>query len=64
VAPWPWGLAAFAAIPLRAQTPSSDWPGALKGRYRQVVDLNDAMWQEYKIGESRKINDPETRRQQ
>ncbi len=98
------GLAGFAAPPLRAQTaaPSSgpDWPGALKGRYRQVVDayeansgfplafvhtflapndpsntsavlvlrhgafpiaLNDAMWQRYKIGESFKINDPETK---
>jgi hypothetical protein len=94
------GLAAFAATPLRAQTPSSDWPGTLKGRYRQVVDayeansgfplafvftflmpndpadtsallvlrhgafpiaLNDAMWQKYKIGESLKINDPETK---
>jgi hypothetical protein len=32
------GLAAFAATPLGAQTPSSDWPGALKGRYRQVVE--------------------------
>src|SRR5271169_1274355 len=36
------GLAGFAATPLRAQTaaPSSgpDWPGTLKGRYRQVVD--------------------------
>ncbi len=94
------GLAAIAATPLGAQTPSSDWPGALKGRYRQVVDayeansgfplafvftflmpndpadtsallvlrhgafpiaLNDAMWQKYKIGESLKINDPETK---
>jgi hypothetical protein len=97
------GVAAFSATPLRAQTaaPSGgpDWPGALKGRYRQVVDayeansgfplafvhnflwpndpadtsavlvlrhgafpiaLNDAMWQKYKIGESFKINDPET----
>jgi hypothetical protein len=98
------GVAAFSATPLRAQTaaPSSgpDWPGALKGRYRQVVDayeansgfplafvhtflmpnepadtsavlvlrhgafpiaLNDAMWEKYKIGESFKINDPETK---
>jgi hypothetical protein len=94
------GLAAFAAMPLQAQTPSGDWPGTLKGRYRQVVDayainsgfplafvytflapndpadtsavlvlrhaafpiaLNDAMWQKYKIGESFKINDPETK---
>jgi hypothetical protein len=32
------GLAAFAAAPVNAQTQSGDWPGALKGRYRQVVD--------------------------
>jgi hypothetical protein len=98
------GLAGFAATPLRAQTaaPSSgpDWPGALKGRYRQVVDayeansgfplafvhtflapndpantsavlvlrhgafpiaLGDEMWKKYKIGESFKILDPETK---
>jgi hypothetical protein len=94
------GLAAFAATPLHAQEPSRDWPGTLKGRYRQVVDgyeansgfpltfvhtfmtpndpadttavlvlragafviaLNDAMWQKYKVGESFKINDPETK---
>ncbi len=94
------GLAAFVATPLHAQAPSRDWPGALKGRYRQLVDgfevnsgfplafvhtfllpndpadttavlvlragafaiaLNDAMWQKYKIGESFKINDPETK---
>jgi hypothetical protein len=94
------GLAAFAAAPLNAQTQTGDWPGALRGRYRQVVDayeansgfplafvytflmpndpadtsavlvlrhgafpiaLNDAMWQKYKIGESFKINDPETK---
>ena len=36
------GLAAIAATPLRAQTPSSDWPGALKGRNRQVVDAYEA----------------------
>jgi hypothetical protein len=90
---------------LRAQTTAarssgSDWPGALKGRYRQVVDayeansgfplafvytflmpndpantsavlvlrhgaftiaLHDAMWQKYKIGESFKVIDPETK---
>jgi hypothetical protein len=98
------GLAGFSATPLRAQTagPSSgpDWPGALKGHYRQVVDayeansgfplafvytfllpndpanttavlvlrhgafpiaLNDMIWQKYKIGESLKIIDPETK---
>jgi hypothetical protein len=98
------GLAGFAVTPLRAQAaaPSSgpDWPGALKGRNRQLVDayeansglplafvhtflmpndpsdtsavlvlrhgafpiaLNDAMWQRYKIGESFKIIDPETK---
>jgi hypothetical protein len=37
------GLAGFASAPLRAQTADArssgpDWPGALKGRYRQVVD--------------------------
>jgi hypothetical protein len=36
------GLAALAVTPLRAQTPSSDWPGALKGRNRQVVDGYEA----------------------
>ena len=94
------GLAALAATPLHAQAPTSDWPGPLKGRYRQVVDayetnsgfplafvftflmpndpadtsallvlrhgafpiaLNDAMWRKYKVGESLKINDPETK---
>jgi hypothetical protein len=94
------GLAAFAPTSVRAETSANDWPGALKGRYRQVVDayevnsgfplafvytfmmpndpadtsallvlrhgafpiaLNDAMWQKYKIGESMKINDPETK---
>ena len=94
------GLAAFAPTSIRAETLANDWPGALKGRYRQVVDaydvnsgfplafvftfmmpndpadtsallvlrhgafpiaLNDAMWQKYKIGDSFKINDPETK---
>jgi hypothetical protein len=97
------GLAGFAPTPLRAQTAaarSDDWPGALKGRYRQVVDayevnsgfplvfvhtflmpndpsnttavlvlrhgafpiaLADDMWKKYKIGETFKINDPETK---
>ena len=36
------GLAAFAATPLHAQEPSRDWPGTLKGRYRQVVDGYEA----------------------
>jgi hypothetical protein len=97
------GLAGSAPMALRAQTGAAsgpDWPGALKGRYRQVVDayeansgfplafvytflmpndplntsavlvlrhgafpiaLDDAMWQKYKIGESFKILDPETK---
>jgi hypothetical protein len=104
------GLAGFATTPVRAQSaevPSDgpDWPGALKGRHRQVVDAYDAnagfplafaysflaphgppnasssaatavvvlrhgafpialgneMWQKYKIGESFKILDPETK---
>jgi hypothetical protein len=36
------GFATLAPTPLRAQAPSSDWPGALKGRYRQVVDAYEA----------------------
>jgi hypothetical protein len=99
------GLAGLAAAPLRAQqsapgNDSPEWPGTLKGRYRQVVDayevnsgfplafaytflapnppdsaaavvilrhgafpvaLNSAMWEKYKIGESLKITDPETK---
>jgi hypothetical protein len=99
------GLAGFVPTPLRAQTAAArsdgpDWPGALKGRYRQVVDayevnsgfplafvhtflapndpantaavlvlrhgafsiaLADDMWKKYKIGESFKIIDPETK---
>jgi hypothetical protein len=96
------GLAGFASAPREAQAAAnaSDWPGALKGRNRQVVDayeansgfplafvhtfllpndladtsaalvlrhgafpiaLESAMWQKYKIGESMKIIDPETK---
>jgi hypothetical protein len=96
------GLAGFATAPRDAQAAAnaSDWPGALKGRNRQVVDgyeansgfplafvhtfllpndpadtsaalvlrhgafpiaLESAMWQKYKIGESMKIIDPETK---
>jgi hypothetical protein len=99
------GFAGFASTPLRAQTVDArssgpDWPGTLKGRYRQVVDayevnsgfplvfvhtflvpndpsnttavlvlrhgafpiaLADDMWKKYKIGESFKIIDPETK---
>jgi hypothetical protein len=98
------GLAGFVPTSSRAQTaaPSSgpDWPGTLKGRYRQVVDayeansgfplafvhtflmpndpantsavlvlrhgafpiaLKDEMWKKYKVGESFKIIDPETK---
>jgi hypothetical protein len=99
-------LAGFATTPVRAETAAAtsdgpDWPGALKGRHRQVVDAYDAnsgfplafaytflaphgtsatatavvvlrhgafpialgseMWQKYKIGESFKILDPETK---
>jgi hypothetical protein len=42
------GLAAFATTPVRAAEPAAtpsdgpDWPGALKGRHRQVVDAYDA----------------------
>ena len=98
------GLAGF-ATPVRAQTAPArsggpDWPGALKGRHRQVVDgyeansgfplafaytflvtnepsdataviilrhgafpiaLGHEMWRKYKIGESFKIIDPETK---
>jgi len=37
------GLAGFATTPVRAETAAApsdgpDWPGALKGRHRQVVD--------------------------
>lgn len=97
------GLAGLVPKPLRAQVPAAradgpDWPGALKGRHRQVVDayeansgfplafaytflapnesatavvvlrhgafpiaLDNAMWEKYKIGESFKIIDPETK---
>ena len=103
-------LAGFATTPVRAQSAAAtsdgpDWPGALKGRHRQVVDAYDAnagfplafaysflaphgppsassfaatavvvlrhgafpialgneMWRKYKIGESFKILDPETK---
>jgi hypothetical protein len=99
-------LAGFATTPVRAESAAApsdgpDWPGALKGRHRQVVDAYDAnsgfplafaytflaphgpsatatavvvlrhgafpialgneMWGKYKIGESFKILDPETK---
>ena len=95
-------LAALASRESRAQAPAGadgpNWPGALSGRHRQVVDayelnsgfplafahtflfpnqsasavvifrhgafpiaLADAMWDKYKIGESMKITDPETK---
>jgi hypothetical protein len=97
------GLAGLASKPLYAQAPTArpdgpNWPGALQGRHRQVVDayeansgfplafahtflfpndsatavvilrhgafpiaLGSAMWEKYKIGESFKIIDPETK---
>jgi hypothetical protein len=104
------GLAGFMPTPSHAQTAPApangpDWPGALKGRHRQVVDayeansgfplafaytflaphgppnasapaatavvvlrhgafpiaLGNEMWRKYKIGESFKIIDPETK---
>ena len=97
------GLAGLASKPLYAQAQAADadgpdWPGALQGRHRQVVDgyeanagfplafaytflvpnksatavvvlrhgafpiaLGNAMWEKYKIGESSKIIDPETK---
>src|ERR1700730_3887511 len=97
------GFAGLVPKPLQAQVPAAradgpDWPGALKGRQRQVVDayeansgfplafaytflapnesatavvvlrhgafpiaLDNAMWEKYKIGESFKIIDPETK---
>ena len=41
------GLAGFATTPVRAESAAAtsdgpDWPGALKGRHRQVVDAYDA----------------------
>ena len=95
-----FGLFGFATIARAqpAQSDGPDWPGALKGRHRQVFDIYDindgfplgftnnfltpnesatavmifrhkglpyavgsAMWAKYKIGESFKIIDPETR---
>jgi hypothetical protein len=95
------GLFGFAATPARAQPAPSDgldWPGALKGRHKQLFDvygindgfplgfvnnfltpnqsatavlvfrhqglpyaLNSAMWAKYKVGETFKIMDPETK---
>jgi hypothetical protein len=96
------GLAGFAATAARAQPAPSDgpdWPGALKGRHKQVFDvytindgfplgftnnfltpngdtgtavlifrhqglpyaLNHSIWAKYKIGETFKIIDPETK---
>jgi hypothetical protein len=96
------GIAGLVTTPLRAQQATrpdtADWPGPLKGRYRQVVDayevnagfplafvhtflapnesasavlvlrhgafpiaLASPMWEKYKIGESFKITDPETK---
>ena len=98
-------MLAFGALSLRpsqaqaaASSDGADWPGALKGSHRQVVDayevnagfpltfaltfllpndsasavvvlrhgafpiaLDDAMWQKYKVGETFKIIDPETK---
>jgi len=97
------GLIGLVPKPLQAQVPAvradgPDWPGALTGRHRQVVDayeansgfplafaytflapnesataviilrhgafpiaLGHAMWAKYKIGETFKIIDPETK---
>jgi hypothetical protein len=95
------GLIGFGTTASRAQAAESDgpdWPGALKGRHKQVFDvygMNDgfplgftnnfltpnesatavivfrhngvpyalghAMWEKYKVGESFKIIDPETK---
>jgi hypothetical protein len=93
------GLFGFAPTGARAEgADGPDWPGALKGRHKQVFDvydindgfplgftnnfltpnesatavlifrhkglpyaLNSAMWAKYKVGESFKINDPETK---
>jgi hypothetical protein len=94
-----FGLFGFAATTARAaESDGLDWPGALKGRHKQVFDVYDindgfplgftnnfltpnesatavlvfrhkglpyavgsAMWEKYKIGESFKIIDPETK---
>jgi hypothetical protein len=95
------GLFGLATTTVRAQTGPAegpDWPGALKGRHKQLFDvydinegfplgfannflspnesatavlifrhkglpyaLNSAMWEKYKVGESFKISDPETK---
>ena len=93
------GLFGFTSTAARAEgADGPDWPGALKGRHKQVFDvydindgfplgftnnfltpnesatavlifrhkglpyaLNSAMWAKYKVGESFKINDPETK---
>jgi hypothetical protein len=93
------GLFGFAPTAAPAEgADGPDWPGALKGRHKQVFDvydindgfplgftnnfltpnesatavlifrhkglpyaLNSAMWAKYKVGESFKINDPETK---
>lgn len=95
------GLFGFASTAARAQPAASDgpdWPGALKGRHKQLFDvydindgfplgfannfitpnqsatavlifrhkglpyaLNSAMWAKYKVGETFKIIDPETK---
>jgi hypothetical protein len=94
------GLSGFATAATRAETGSDgpEWPGALKGRHKQVFDVYDinegsplgfannfltpnesatavlvfrhkglpfalssAMWEKYKIGETFKIIDPETK---
>jgi hypothetical protein len=95
------GLFGFAPTTARSEESQADgpnWPGALKGRHRQVFDVYDinegfplgftnnfltpnesatavlifrhkglpyalgsAMWEKYKIGESFKILDPETK---
>ncbi len=95
------GLSGFATSTAQAQTAEQDgpdWPGALKGRHRQIFDvydindgfplgftnnfitpnqsatavmifrhkglpyaLNSTIWEKYKVGETFKITDPETK---